>query len=389
MTALDGVHGTVCNEQQYNQSLQSYDSSSPSISCLTHGESIGLVLIAEASLISLISIVVILIWIGWNVRWYRKKFPNGDWKLFQRPADIYMFSLFVFDILQATGGILNIRWAHNGIVTTGHYCTAQGLIQQIGELGVALITLLLAVHTFVAAVLQVGLKARGVALSLVCLACIFIMLWVVIGADIHKNYETPTPYWCWISPHFPRERLGGEYIWMWIALLASAILYNSLYFWAEGFWSVDDGYRFHWWNPDERVGYTERRAKLGMLLYPLAYSLVILPLTIARCLEFGHHNVPTAATFFGVTMFYLSGVINVLLLLIVRPRLLLFPRPKELDGQERRPTPRGHRTGPAIVFDTERSQHSPEPTSAWLGDEGSWDSATPSYVKSGRISDDI
>ena len=43
MTALDGVNGTVCNAQQYQQSLQSYDSRSPSISCLTHGESIGLV----------------------------------------------------------------------------------------------------------------------------------------------------------------------------------------------------------------------------------------------------------------------------------------------------------------------------------------------------------
>jgi hypothetical protein len=51
------------------------------------------------------------------------------------------FSLFVFDLLQATGGILNIRWAHNGIVTTGPYCTAQGLVGQIGELGVGLITL--------------------------------------------------------------------------------------------------------------------------------------------------------------------------------------------------------------------------------------------------------
>jgi len=30
-------------------------------------------------------------------------------------------------------------------------------------------------------------------------------------------------------------------------------------------------------------------------------------------------------------MFYLSGAINVLLFLIIRPRLLLFPRPKELD----------------------------------------------------------
>ena len=40
---------------------------------------------------------------------------------------------------------------------------------------------------------QVGLKARGVTLSLVCLACVFITLSVAIGAGIHKNYDAPTP----------------------------------------------------------------------------------------------------------------------------------------------------------------------------------------------------
>jgi hypothetical protein len=53
---------------------------------------------------------------------------------------------------------------------------------------------------------------------------------------------------------------------MWIALLASAILYIPLYFWAEGYWSIDEGYRFHSWNAEQRVGYAERRATLGMLL---------------------------------------------------------------------------------------------------------------------------
>ncbi|KAF8502200.1 hypothetical protein F5888DRAFT_1177000 [Russula emetica] len=391
MTALDGVHGTVCNAQQYDQSLQSYNSPGPSISCLTPGDSTGLAVGAVASFLSCICVIVIFVWIGWNVHWYKKTFPNGNWKLFHGPADIYMFSLFVFDILQAIGGILSIKWAHNGIVTTGPYCTTQGIVEQIGELGVALITLLLAVHTFVAAVLQVGLKARGVAFSLVCLACVFIILWVAIGAGIHKNYETPTPYWCWISPHFLGERLGGEYIWMWITLLASAILYIPLYFWAEGFWSVDEEYKFHWADPDQRVGYTQRRATLGMLLYPLAYCLVVLPVTIARWLLFSHHNVPPAATFFADSMFHLSGAINVLLFLIIRPELLLFPRPDKIAELEielaPRLTPQG--TGPAIFSDTEKFQRSPEPISAALEDGGPMDNATPSPVSSRRISDDI
>ena len=145
---------------------------------------------------------------------------------------------------------------------------------------------LLAVHTFVSVVLQIGVKARGIAFTLVCLAFVFITLWVAIGAGIHKNYETPTPvralhlfllsfphcshysgqYWCWISPQFPRDRLGGETVWMWIALFASAILYVPLHFWAEGFWSFDEGFRFHWRSPDHRVEYASRRSTLRLLL---------------------------------------------------------------------------------------------------------------------------
>ncbi len=77
---------------------------------------------------------------------------------------------------------------------------------------------------------------------------------------------------------------------------------------------------------------------------------------------------------------YLSGAINVLLLLIIRPELLLFPRPTELGGEEIELAPQG--TDPAILSDTVIFQHTPEPTSTALGDKGSKDSAT-------RISDDI
>jgi hypothetical protein len=45
-------------------------------------------------------------------------------------------------------------------------------------------------------------------------------------------------------------------------------MYIPLYFWAEGRLSVDRQrwYKFHLNNPDDRVGYTKRRAALGMLL---------------------------------------------------------------------------------------------------------------------------
>ncbi len=70
---------------------------------------------AEASTLSFIFVTVIFIWIGVrptsfhvfvmvdedvaqrNVYWYRKEFPNNsNWKLFQKPSDIFMVCLTVY-----------------------------------------------------------------------------------------------------------------------------------------------------------------------------------------------------------------------------------------------------------------------------------------------------
>ncbi|KAI9463568.1 hypothetical protein BJY52DRAFT_1184588 [Lactarius psammicola] len=351
MSVLDGVHGTVCSEQQYQQSLVT--NPHPTITCLTHGQSIGLALTAEASFLSLAAVIVILVLIGRNVLRYRRALPNGRWKLLRVPADIYMLSLFAYDILQALGGILDVRWAHNGIVTAGPYCTAQGVIQQIGELGVALFTLIITVHTFVVALWKVGIRARYFAFGVAALASLFVALWVGIGNGIHKNFETPTPYWCWIGPEYKAERLGGEYIWIWIALFASVIMYIPLYFWTKGRLSTDPKkwYKFRLSESDDE--YPQRRAA-----YPLGYSLVVLPVSVVRWSLSSHKKVPSAAAFFAVSMFNLSGAINVLLFLIVRPQLLLFPPPEdssETDAVDLGPTT----TGSAIFPDTPTHGHSP------------------------------
>jgi hypothetical protein len=79
---------------------------------------------------------------------------------------------------------------------------------------------------------------------------------------------------------------------------------------------------------------------------------------------FNHKEVTSAATFFAVSMFNLSGAINVLLFLIVRPQLLLFSPPDESDEVELAPT-----TGSAIFPDTAKYNHSPQPAGIALVDD--------------------
>jgi hypothetical protein len=74
-------------------------------------------------------------------------------------------------------------------------------------------------------------------------------------------------YWCWINAKYKGERLAGTYVWMWISLFTSIIMYIPLYLWAEGRFSVDrqKWYKFQL-NSDEMVAYLERRATLGLIL---------------------------------------------------------------------------------------------------------------------------
>ena len=68
--------------------------------------------------------------------------------------------------------------------------------------------------------------------------------------------------------------------------------------------------------------------------YPLAYSLVVLPISITRWSVISHKKVTSAAILFGETVYNLSGAINVLVFLIVRPQLLLFPHPEDISEPE-------------------------------------------------------
>ncbi len=70
------------------------------------------------------------------------------------------------------------------------------------------------------------------------------------------------------------------------------------------------------------------------LSYPVAYSVVVLPVTVVRWITFSDQqcgeksSLPNAATFGAVFVFNCFGFVNVLLLLTTRRRLLLFDDPR-------------------------------------------------------------
>ena len=79
---------------------------------------------------------------------------------------------------------------------------------------------------------------------------------------------------------------------------------------------------------------------------------MVLPASIARWSLFNHKKVTSAATFFAAPIFTLSGAINVLLLLVVRPQLLLFTRPEDYELDAVAPGPAHLTTDSPIIPDT-------------------------------------
>ncbi|KIO25801.1 hypothetical protein M407DRAFT_24856 [Tulasnella calospora MUT 4182] len=267
------------------------------------------------------------------------------------------------DLLQALGASTSAKWAAQGKVTCGSYCDAQGAMQQLGETGVAMSTLVIAIHTF-ATVFFRWQPQKYPWLWMVVVACIwtFLLLFLVIGYVMHKGaerrggmpYFSPVPFWCWIGSGYTAERIAGEYIWVWSSPLISSMLYLILFFRLRGNIDVDpsDWKRISFHRRSrvgipgklssptgrsqsdlKRIMQEKQRNKeaMKMFWYPISYIILYGPLSISRWMSFSRtssytsvEQVSIARTSAVVFIFGLSGLFNVLLFFLTRPNILLF-----------------------------------------------------------------
>jgi len=93
-------------------------------------------------------------------------------------------------------------------------------------------TLVIAIHTFVVVAFRKDpTRMRIPAIVLTCI-WLYVVIFVAILASHTGQYvwNYPTPYWCWVGHQHLASQLAGEYLWLWIAGLASIVLYVPLYF---------------------------------------------------------------------------------------------------------------------------------------------------------------
>ncbi|KAJ3552032.1 hypothetical protein NM688_g4374 [Phlebia brevispora] len=290
------------------------------------GIRLGLVFIVETASFSAIAVLGLLTYIGYSFAKIKAN-ASRKWSTATH-VHWYFLSMLVSELIQAIGGIINVRWILNARVIEGSVCTTQGVLKQCGDVGVALASLAIAVHTFCALVFR-WIPPQSSRIPFIVLAGIWIFLVLLVslslGTHKHDDYYGNTEFWCWITSAYPVQRIVLEYMWLWITCFLNFILYipMALVIIYDGMVVV------HNWRirlvrnvaqrSDKRG---ERKLAIKMLGYPLVYTITVLPIAITRWMEFSGRNIPWAGTVFSDVVFASSGILNVLLFTATRPNLL-------------------------------------------------------------------
>jgi len=249
------------------------------------------------------------------------------------------------ELIQGIGHAMDLKWVIEGKAETGTLCTVQGLMRQLGDTYAALATLTIGVQTFLMLWWLQYLK-RTTSAIVMGVELIFVILIVGIPFGVYTQsgerfYATPIPYWCWIGKDFFSLRVVGEYIWFWLTLTTSIALYIPLLLLHWGV--IKPGTSWYSPNgdnrsmnlpvavhpeapPNTRLGAISRKDKRlwFIILYPILYCVLILPLTIVRFVGFReelktsetHHRAASALTV--MIIYSLGGVFDAALYLLTR-----------------------------------------------------------------------
>lgn len=124
----------------------------------------------------------------------------------------------------------------------------------------------------------------------------------------HGPFFGISGYWCWIAENYPTERITLDYLVMFFSALSSFVLYSLVFLKLRGN-IVVNGWNVRFQRISTARSSTWRGRQLSnsqtltiarqMLLYPIAYTILILPIAAARFSAFANIEVP-----FDVTIFW-------------------------------------------------------------------------------------
>lgn len=228
---------------------------------------------------------------------------------------------------------MNTRWVLLGGVEPGTLCSFQGVIKQAGNVGAAVWSFALALLAFCLLFLRARVSTRLV-WSMIAIGWTFIISVVAIGPlAVHKKslgpYFGPSGFWCWISERYPAAQVCLEYMLEWMSALFSFVLYVTVLLRVRGNLSRDTTGRWSLrWVPSSeswQLGFARDyldsstfKMAANIVWYPVIYTVLIVPMSIARFASYAGARVPDEFTFLADLIYALGGFTNLVLFLGTR-----------------------------------------------------------------------
>ncbi|THH29618.1 hypothetical protein EUX98_g4570 [Antrodiella citrinella] len=260
----------------------------------------------------------------------------------------FLVAVSVFSFLAALGLLLSIALSawntrksiNPHMFTRSHSCAYlismllcdvfQGVIKHIADVGPAVWSLIIAMHTFWILFLRRD-AGKNVFRATLVGGWTLIAILIISGPALGKENKNGSFYgisghWCWIADGYPVARIMLDYFWMFFSAGTCFVLYGMILLKLRGNIITTKGWKleFKW-----KVQKTELDSPDGadsqmitiakqMLLYPIAYTILITPIAICRFAEWSGHNISWGATVFSDSVYLLAGLVNVTLFITTR-----------------------------------------------------------------------
>ncbi|KAH6667197.1 G protein-coupled glucose receptor regulating Gpa2-domain-containing protein [Halenospora varia] len=270
--------------------------------------------VAIMALVSFLSTLGLTCFITYRlVSWrkYYRTYPGYNQYL------LLIFNLILADCQQSIAFLISFHWiAKNGILAPTAACFIQGWFVQVGDVSSGIWVLSIAIHTWYAVV-------RGRKVEYVRFCCCLVGVWVftmllaVIGPIAHpKNYFVSTGAWCWINQDYKSYRLGLLYFWIFLSQFGSVVIYTSIFCLLR--------HRIKQVPPASRSASSEKisRAARLMVIYPIAYVALSLPLPAGRLAVWSGAKVSLTFHCIGATLMTSCGFIDTILYTLTRRVLI-------------------------------------------------------------------
>ncbi|KAF8596337.1 hypothetical protein BDV93DRAFT_528116 [Ceratobasidium sp. AG-I] len=250
--------------------------------------------------------------------------------------DILTLNLLFVDTLQSLGAIFSASWAFQRQSYTSTLCNTQGAFQLIGQASTALSTLSIIICTGAILRSEKRLAFRPQrCLTAICGIWLWGLCWGLLPMSIYAEkrkmwgesvgeYYAPAPLSCWVNREYLSLRIIAQYFWIWFTCIITLALSIPVYLHLRK-------------DPDSP------RSKFAskLLLYPISYTILTLPLALIRWIEFINpslltHPSATAATHALTSLSALLGLVHAVITLWARPGLLLIGSDGKLSPDDPR-----------------------------------------------------